>query len=48
MKVVLGRFETGRRMEEREEEVIDREKVRGTVRVIARKESMVDGFMEGL
>lgn len=39
IKLVLGRFATGRRAN-REEEAIDREKVRGTVRARVRMESI--------
>lgn len=40
MKLVLGRFATGRRADR--EEAIDREKVRGTVRARVRMESILN------
>jgi hypothetical protein len=42
MKLVLGRFEMGRRTADLEEVAIDREKVRGTVRVSVRRESILN------
>jgi hypothetical protein len=46
-KPLLGRFDTGRRMADRDDVAIDRKKVRGTERASVRRESIVDILCEG-